>query len=75
MIKVGNQLTDKEVQQYKDLMLQFIDVFAWSYTDFKSMPLEIVQYTIPLFPNVKLVRQLQQLMNPRMQLIVRVEVK
>ena len=71
IIKIGSQLTDKEVQQYKDLVLEFIDVFAWSYTDLKGMPPEIVQHTIPLFPDSKPIRQLQRRMNPRMQLIVK----
>ena len=75
MIKIGSQLTDEEVQQYKDLMLEFIDVFAWSYTDLKGMPLEIVQHTIPLFPDTKPIRQLQRHMNPRMQLIVKAKLE
>ena len=75
IIKIGSQLTDEEVQQYKDLMLEFIDVFAWSYTDLKGMPPEIVQYTIPLFPDTKPIRQLQRRMNPRMQLIVKAELE
>ena len=58
IIKIGSQLTDKEVQQYKDLMLEFIDVFAWSYMDLKGMPPEIVQHTIPLFPDTKPIRQI-----------------
>ena len=73
--KFGSQLTDEEVQQYKDLVLEFIDVFAWSYTDLKGMPPEIVQHTIPLFPDTKPIRQLQRRMNPRMQLIVKAELE
>ena len=75
IIKIGSQLTDEEVQQYKDLVLEFIDVFAWSYTDLKGMPPEIVQHTIPLFPDTKPIRQLQRRMNPRMQLIVKAELE
>ena len=75
IIKIRSQLTDKEVQQYKDLMLEFIDVFAWSYTNLKGMPPEIIQHTIPLFPDTKPIRQLQRRMNPRMQLIVKAELE
>ena len=56
MIKVDNQLTDKEIQQYKDLIFDFIDVFSWSYIDLKGMPLEIIQHIIPLFLDAKLIR-------------------
>ena len=75
MIKIGSQLTDEEVQQYKALMLEFIHVFAWSYTNLKGMPPEIVQHTIPLFPYTKPIRQLQRQMNPRMQLIVKAKLE
>ena len=60
MIKLGSHLTDEEVEQYRQLLLEFIDVFAWSYTDLKGMPPEIVQHTIPLFPDTKPIRQLQR---------------
>ena len=75
MIKLGSHLTDEEVEQYRQLLLEFIDVFAWSYTDLKGMPPEIVQHTIPLFPDTKPIRQLQRRMNPRMQLIVKAELE
>ena len=75
IIKTSSQLTDEEVQQYKDLMLEFIDLFAWSYTNLKGMPPEIVQHTIPLFLDTKPIRQLQRRMNPRMQLIVKAELE
>ena len=75
MIKIGSQLTDEEVQQYKALMLEFTNVFAWSYIDLKGMPPKIVQHTILLFPDTKPIRQLQGQMNPRMQLIVKAELE
>ena len=75
IIKIESQLTEDEVQQYKDLMLEFIDVFVWSYMDLKEMPPEIVQHTILLFPDTKPIRQLQRRMKPRMQLIVKVELE
>ena len=75
MIKIGNQLTDEEVQQYKELMPEFINVFAWSYINLKGMPSEIVQHTIPLFSDTKPIRQLQRRMNPRMQIIVKAELE
>ena len=75
MIKLGSHLTDEEVEQYRHLLLEFIDVIAWSYTDLKGMPPEIVQHTIPLFLDTKPIRQLQRRMNPRMQLIVKAELE
>ena len=75
MIKLGSHLTNEEVEQYKQLLLEFIDVFAWSYTNLKGMPPEIVQHTIPLFSDTKPIRKLQHRMNPRMQLIVKAELE
>ena len=64
MIKLGSHLTDEEVEQYRHLLLEFIDVFAWSYTDLKGMPPEIMQHTIPLFPDTKPIKQLQRIPSP-----------
>lgn len=74
-IKMGAQLTREEVAKYKELVLEFRDIFAWSYKDLKGIPPEIVQHTIPLLPNVQPVRQKERRMNPRLQLIVKAELE
>jgi hypothetical protein len=56
MVKMGIQLALAEIEEYKNLLLEFGDVFAWSYMDLKGIPLEIAQHTIPLLPNTKPIR-------------------
>ena len=74
-IKVGSQLTNEEVHLYRLLILEFIDVFAWSYTDLKGIPPYVAQHTIPLIPDAKPIRQKERRLNPRMQLIVKTELE
>lgn len=74
-IKVGSQLSKEEVAQYRDLVMEYRDIFAWSYKDLKGIPPEIVQHEIPLFPNAKPVRTKERRMNPRLQLIVKAELE
>jgi len=72
---MGAQLTSGEIEKYKGLVLEFRDIFAWSYKDLKGIPREIVQHTIPLVPGAQPVRQKEQRMNPRLQLIVKAELE
>ena len=41
MIKVGVQLSDEEVVAYMALVMEYRDVFAWSYQELKGVPNEI----------------------------------
>lgn len=51
LVKVRIQLTKDELTSYKSLIMVYMDVFAWSYKDLKSIPLEVAQHRIPLLPN------------------------
>jgi hypothetical protein len=75
LIKMGAQLTQDEIQNYKGLVLEFRDIFAWSYKDLKGIPPAIVQHSIPLIPGTQPVRQRERRMNPRLQLIVKAELE
>ena len=75
MIKVGVQLSDKEVVAYKALVMEYRDVFAWSYQELKGIPTEIAQHRIPILPGSKPVRQKERRMNPRLQMIVKAELE
>ena len=72
-IKMGTHLPDEEVAKYRDLILEFSDVMAWSYKDMKGIPPYIVQHTIPLVPNARPVRHKEKRLNPNMQLVVKAE--
>ena len=36
---------------------EYVDAFAWSYNDMVSLDVKIVVHTLPLNPDVKLVKQ------------------
>lgn len=74
-IKMGVQLIDEETSQYKALVLEYCDIFAWSYKDLKGIPLDIVQHRIPLKPEAIPMRQKECCMNPKLQLIVKAELE
>ena len=38
-------------------LTEYVDVFAWSYDDMVGLDVEIVVHTLPLNPDVKLVKQ------------------
>lgn len=53
---------------------EFADVFAWEYGDLKGFNPELVQHTIELEPNTKLVRQRQRPVNPKLEPLMQKEV-
>jgi hypothetical protein len=74
-IKIGSQLTDEEAEMYRALVMEYRDIFAWSYKDLKGIPPGVAQHTIPLIPGAKPVRQKERRMNPNLQLIVKAELE
>jgi hypothetical protein len=72
MVKMGIQLALEEIEEYKNLLLEFGNVFAWSYMDLKGIPSEIAQHMIP---NTKPIQQKEWRMNPQMAFIVKAELE
>ncbi len=52
-VKLGYQLNEEELGKYKNLIMEYIDIFALSYKNLKGIPPEIAQHTIPLIPGTK----------------------
>ena len=57
MIQVGNTLTTSEKDALVALLIEFKEVFAWSYEDMPGIDTDIVQHHIPIDPIMKLVKQ------------------
>jgi hypothetical protein len=55
-VKFGSQLNEDELGKYKALVMEYRDIFAWSYKDLKRILPKIAQHTIPLIPRIKLVQ-------------------
>ena len=75
LIKVGSQLEGEELEAYRFLIMEYRDVFAWSYLDLQGIPPEIIQLTISVLLGVISIRQRQRRMNPTLQLIVKAEIE
>ena len=56
IIQVGNTLTTSERDALVDLLIEFKEVFAWSYEDMPRINIDIVQHCIPTEPTMKLVK-------------------
>ncbi len=69
-VKFCSQLNEEELGKYKTLVMEYQDIFAWSYKDLKGIPPEIAQHKIPLISGTKLVQQKNRRLNPKMQLVV-----
>ena len=50
MLKVGAQLSLEEIEEYRQLFIEFHDIFAWSYEDLKGVPPSVAMHSNPLVP-------------------------
>ena len=46
LIKIGSTLKERERKDHKELLIEFEEVFAWSYEDMLGIDLEIAQHHI-----------------------------
>ena len=56
-VYIANDLTPAEEQELIALLMEYRDVFAWSYKDLKGVDPSICQHTIPMRDDVKPSRQ------------------
>ena len=47
-INLGKSCTPAERATFMKLLIEFKDVFAWTYEDFKTYDMKIIQHIIPL---------------------------
>ena len=57
LIKIGSTLNEKERKDLKELLIEFQEVFAWSYDDIPSIDPEIAQHHIDTHAYMVLVKQ------------------
>ena len=57
LIKIGSTLNEKERKDLKELLIEFQEVFAWSYDDMPSIDPEIAQHHIDTHAYMVLVKQ------------------
>jgi hypothetical protein len=72
-VNLGVDCTTDEVDQYVTLFKEYLDVFLWSYDDLKEYDKTIFQHIIPLREGAKLVKHKIRMMNPKLNLLVKVE--
>ena len=65
MLKVGAQLSLEEREEYRQLFIEFRDIFAWSYEDLKGVPPNVAMHSISLVLGAIPRRQKERRMNPQ----------
>ena len=69
-VKISKSLLAEIRTQYQELISQYSDVFAWSYSDLKTYDKKVMQHKIPLKPDTKPVRQKLRHLNPMLLPII-----
>ena len=72
---MGNTLTSSEKDALMAPLIEFKEVFAWSYEDMSGIDTDIVQHCIPTDPTMKPVKQKLRRMKPEWTLKIKEEVE
>ena len=64
-IHVSVYFSPSELETYCSLFREFCVVFAWSYEEMPGIDTSIVEHTINMYPDVKLVRQQLHPVHPK----------
>ena len=75
MIQVGNTLTFFEKDALVTLLIEFKEIFTWSYEDMPGIDTDIMQHYIPTNPTMKPVKQKLRRMKPEWTLKIKEEVE
>ncbi len=65
------QLTKDSMNYLEKLMMEYKDVFAWTYKDLKGIPLKLAQCHIELDTSIPPVHQTKYKMNPNFDVVVK----
>jgi hypothetical protein len=57
-------LIEESLNSLKKLLLEYNDVFAWTYKDLKGIPLELAQHHVELDTSIPLAHQAKYRLNP-----------
>ena len=74
LIKISSTLNEKERKNLQELLMEFQEVFAWSYEDMLGIDLEIAQHHIDTHDHTVLVKQNLRRMRTEWLLKIKVEV-
>ena len=74
LVKIGSTLNEKERKDLKELLIEFQEVFAWSYEDMSGIDLEIAQHHIDTHAHMVPIKQKLRCMRTECLLKIKEEV-
>ena len=74
VIKISRTLSPEANHKYISLMKEYLDVFAWSYSDLKAYDTSIIQHTLPIKKEEINFKQKIMRMNPKLLPLVEKEI-
>ncbi|RVW15495.1 Transposon Ty3-I Gag-Pol polyprotein [Vitis vinifera] len=74
-LRIRSDLSTDERDSLIQLLISYLDVFAWSYEDMPGLDPSIVQHRLPLLPHARPVKQKLRRLHPRWSLQVKEEIQ
>ena len=69
-VRISARLSPQAWEEFIAFLTEYADVFAWSYDDMVGLDVKIVVHTLPLKPDVKLVKQKLRRWRPQWLLMI-----
>ncbi len=70
-IKVNAQLVEENINYLNKLLIEYKDVFAWTYKHLKGIPPKLAQHCIELDTSIPPTHQVKYIMNPNYVVTIR----
>ena len=67
-LRIGMDLSINEKDNLIQLLISYLDVFAWSYENILGLDPSIVQHCLPLLPHTSPIKQMLRQLHPRWSL-------
>jgi hypothetical protein len=74
MVKVNSNLKPKKVLELEELLREYKDVFAWTYTDLRGISLELAQDRIELDITIPLAHHAKYRLNPNYATVIKQDI-
>ena len=74
-LQIGVSLDKEEATELINLLIEFKDVFAWSYKDMPVIDRSIAEHKIPIKPGFKPIKQKLRRIRPEWSFMVKQEIE
>ena len=74
-VLLNENMNEKEISVYIDLLREFIDVFIWNYAEMRGLDIDVIFHKLNIRDDVKPIKQIQRQFHPEVMDKIEAEVQ